>query len=181
MGSWLPNVEIGSFQSAHSLPKLLSELDFGLGDNSWIEDHSHILRTLYYSDMFKCIQFLLSHHWYEAHLHVKLMLLAESGNCRKHSEMNTGDCCCNSEDQISAKVMIVPVICASDKTHLTNSLCDHQVWPMYRAIGTIQQYLWQIPWEEARILVGLNLWTLNGANNPDSAWRSAVGTVPSSL
>jgi hypothetical protein len=58
----LDNYKIESFQSADDLRKLLSELDFGLSDNTWIEDDSHIFETLYYRDIFKCIQFLLAHH-----------------------------------------------------------------------------------------------------------------------
>ena len=38
----LDNFKIESFQSADALRKLLSEPDFGLGDNSWNEDDSHI-------------------------------------------------------------------------------------------------------------------------------------------
>ena len=38
----LDNFKIESFQSSDTLQKLLSELDFGLGDDSWIEDDSHI-------------------------------------------------------------------------------------------------------------------------------------------
>jgi len=57
----LDNFKIESFQSADALRKLHSELDFGLGDDGWIEDDSHIFGTLFYRDIFKCIQFLLAH------------------------------------------------------------------------------------------------------------------------
>jgi len=43
----LDNFKIESFQSAYAMRKLLSELDFGLGDDSWNDDHSHIFGTLY--------------------------------------------------------------------------------------------------------------------------------------
>jgi len=45
------NFKIKSFQSADLLWKLLSQLDFGLDDDSWIEDHSHNFGTLYYRDI----------------------------------------------------------------------------------------------------------------------------------
>jgi hypothetical protein len=38
----LGNFKIGSFQTADATQKLLSELDFGLGDDIWIEDDSPI-------------------------------------------------------------------------------------------------------------------------------------------
>ena len=74
----LDNFKIESFHSADALQKLLSELDFGLGDDSWIEDDSHIFGTLYYRDIFKCIQFLLAHLPFQAHLDFELVHLADS-------------------------------------------------------------------------------------------------------
>jgi len=38
----LDHFDIESFQSADALRKLHSRLDFGLGNDSWIEDHSHL-------------------------------------------------------------------------------------------------------------------------------------------
>jgi len=73
----LDNFYLESFQSADALRKLLSRLDFGLGNDSWIEDHSHIFGTLYYRDIFKCIQFLLAHLPYQGHLDFEPMRLAD--------------------------------------------------------------------------------------------------------
>jgi hypothetical protein len=87
----LDNFIIESFHSADALRKLPSELDFGLGDNSWIEDDSHIFGTLYYRDIFKCIQFLLAHLPFQAHLNFEPVRLAISEGRRIHSQMNTGD------------------------------------------------------------------------------------------
>jgi hypothetical protein len=42
----LDNFNIESFQSAGALLKLLSRLNFGLGNGNWIEDHSQIFGTL---------------------------------------------------------------------------------------------------------------------------------------
>ena len=74
----LNNFKIKSFQPADALQKLLSELDFGLGDNSWREDDSHIFRTLSYSDISKFIQFLLAHLPFQAHLYFEPGRLAGS-------------------------------------------------------------------------------------------------------
>jgi len=51
----LDNFKIKSFQSGDALKMLLSQLDFGHGDDSGVEDYSPIFRTLYYSDIFKYI------------------------------------------------------------------------------------------------------------------------------
>jgi hypothetical protein len=85
------NDKIESFQSADALCKLLSELDFGLGDESWIEDDSHIFGTLYYRDIFKCIQFLLAHLPFQTHQDFEPVRHTDSEGGRIYSEMNTGD------------------------------------------------------------------------------------------
>jgi len=40
------NFKIESFESVDALRKFLPELNFGLSNDSWIEDHSHIFGTL---------------------------------------------------------------------------------------------------------------------------------------
>jgi len=49
----LDNFKIECIQSADAMQKLLSELDFGPGDDSWNQDDWHIFGTLYYRDIFK--------------------------------------------------------------------------------------------------------------------------------
>jgi hypothetical protein len=49
----LDNFKIESSQSADTLQNLFSELDFGLGDHSWIADDSYIFRLLYSRDIFE--------------------------------------------------------------------------------------------------------------------------------
>jgi len=65
----LDNFRNESRQSANALQKLLSELDFGHSDDSWIWADSHSSGILYYRDIFKCVQFLLAHLPYQARLH----------------------------------------------------------------------------------------------------------------
>jgi len=78
----LDNFKIESFQSADALRKLLSQLDFKLGDDSWIEDNSHIFETLYYRDIFKCTQSLLAHRPFQALLDFELVRLPDLENLR---------------------------------------------------------------------------------------------------
>ena len=170
-----------SFQSADDLRKLLSRLDFGLENDSWIEDHSNILGTLYYQDMFKCIQFLLAHPPFQAHHGFEPVGLADSESCQIYREMNTGDWWWDTQHQLPAGATIVPVICASDKTHLTIYLCDQHAWRLDLTIGNIWNSIHLRPTKRAWILVGLISCILKGAKNTDEAWHSAVGTVLSSL
>jgi len=77
----LDSCKIESFESEDALRKLLPQLDLGLGDESWIEDHSHIFRTLYYKDIVYCIQFLLAHLPFLVHLDFEPVRLTDS-ECR---------------------------------------------------------------------------------------------------
>jgi hypothetical protein len=122
VGCGLDNFKIESFQSADAPRNLLSQLVFRLRDDSWIDDHSHIFRTLYYKVIFKCIPFLLGHLPFEAHLEFEPFRLPASESRTIYSEMHTGDLWWNVKDQLSAGATIVPVICVSNKTHLTKFL-----------------------------------------------------------
>jgi len=62
------NFKIEPFQLADTLRKLLSEVNFGLRDDCWIEDDLHIFGTLYNRDNFKCVLFLLAHLQFQVHL-----------------------------------------------------------------------------------------------------------------
>jgi hypothetical protein len=113
----LDNFTIESFQSADALQKLLSRLDFGLGNEGWIEDSSHIFGTLYYRDNVKCTQLCLVNHPFQAQLDFELVHHADLESCRMYSEMNTGDWWWDTQDQLPAGATIVTDICASNKTH----------------------------------------------------------------
>ena len=75
----------------------------------------------------------------------------------------------------------MPVICASDKTHLTNFSGDQHAWPLYLTIGNIRKDIRRASKKPAWTLVGLIPCPPNGAKNTDEAWHSAVGTVLSPL
>jgi hypothetical protein len=53
--------------------------------------------------------------------------------------MNTGGWWWDTQDLLPAGTTIVPVICASDNTHLTNFLGDKHAWPLCLTIGNIQK------------------------------------------
>jgi hypothetical protein len=161
--------------------KLLSQLNFGLSDDSWIDDDSHIFGTLYYGDIFKCIQFLLKHFPFQAHLDLELVRLTDSEGRQIHSEMNTGDWWWDTQDKLPAGATIVPVIGASDKTHWTNFSGDQHAWPLKLMIGNIRKDICCKPHKGAWILIGLSPCPPKGAKNIDEAWLSAVGTVLSQL
>jgi len=79
----------------------------------------------------------LAHLPFQAHLDFEPVRLADFDSRRIYSEMNTGDWWWDTQDQLPAGATIVPVIFASDKTHLTNFSGDQHAWPLYRTIGNI--------------------------------------------
>jgi len=177
----LDNFKIKSFHSTDALQKLLSELDFGLGDDSWIEDDSHMFGTLYYRDIFKYIQFLLAHLPFQVHLEFEPVHLADPEGRRILNEMNTGDWWWDTQDQLPTGATIVPVISASDKTHLTNFSGDQHSLPLYLTISDIRKNICCIATKCAWILVRLIPCPPKGAKNIEEAWHSTVGTVLSQL
>ena len=95
--------------------------------------------------------------------------------------MNTGDSWWDTQDHVPAEATIVPVICASNQTHLTKFLGDQHAWPLYLTIGNIRKDICRTPQKRGWILVGLIPCPSKGAEDTDEAWHSAVGTVLSPL
>jgi len=152
----LDNFEIESFQSADALRKFFSERDFGLCHDSGIEYHSHIFGTLYNRDISKCIQFLIADLPFRAHLNFEPVRLTDSEGRATYSEMNTGNCGWDLQDQLAAGATIVPVICTSDITHLTNISGDQHATPLYLTIRIIRKVIWRIRNELTWIHIGLH-------------------------
>jgi hypothetical protein len=150
----LDHFKIESFHSADTLPRLLSELDCGLSNDSWIEDDSHIIRKLYYRDIFKCIQSLLAHLPHQAHLNFDLLCLADSEGRGSYSKMKTGDCWWDPPDQLPAGATNVPVLCASNKTYLTNFLGNQHAWPQYVIIHNVHKDIRRTPKSASAFLPG---------------------------
>jgi hypothetical protein len=177
----LDNYKIESFQSADALGSVLAELDFGLGDASWIEDDLNIFGMLYYRDFFKHIQFLLAHVTFQVHLNVEPVHLAGSKGRRVYSEMISGYSWWDTQDQLPARATIVPVIWASNKTHLTNFTGDQHGWPLYRTIDSIGKHIHRTPKQRAWLLIRLIQCSPKGPKNIGEAWHNGVGTVLSQL
>jgi hypothetical protein len=95
--------------------------------------------------------------------------------------MITGDWWWDTQDQLPAGAMIVPVICASNKTHLTNFSGDQHAWLLNVAMGTIRKDIRSTPKKCASILVRLIPGPTRGVKNIDEASHSMVGTVLSQL
>ena len=75
----------------------------------------------------------------------------------------------------------MPLICASDKTHLTNFSGNQHALPLYLTTGNIQKDIRCTPQQRAWILVGLIPCPPKCATHIHEAWHSVVGTVLSQL
>jgi len=75
----------------------------------------------------------------------------------------------------------VPLICASGKTHWSNSSGDQHAWALYFTIGNIRNDIRRTPKTRVWILVRLIPCRSKCAKNIDEAWHSTVGTVLSQL
>jgi len=59
--------------------------------------------------------------------------------------MNMGDWLRDMLGELPTGATIVQVICAFNKTHLTNLWGDQDAWPLYRTIGNIHTDNCRIP------------------------------------
>jgi hypothetical protein len=87
----LDKFKIESYLSPDALLKIIREFNFGVGHDSWIEDHSSIFATLCCRDIFKDIQFVLAHLLFRASFGFEPVGHAESESCEINSEMNTSN------------------------------------------------------------------------------------------
>jgi hypothetical protein len=102
--------------------------------------------------------------------------IADSGGYRIYSEMNMSDWWWDIQDQHPTGVTIVLVICASNKTHMTNVSANQHAYPLNFPIGTIQKEIRHTPKMRSWIHVGLIPCPRTGAKHIDEAWHSTVGT-----
>jgi len=172
----LDSFNIQSFQLANAMQNVVSELDFELSYDSWFEDYSHIFRTLYYRHWFKCIQFQLAHLLFQVQLNFELVHLAASGGHRIYSKMNTTGCWWETQDQLPALAMMVPVVWASKKTHLTDVSGNQHALQLYLTIDTNKEDICRTPKRWIWIRFSLIQCPPQGANNIDEVWHCAVET-----
>jgi len=91
--------------------------------------------------------------------------------------MNTGNWWLDMQDQLAAGAMIVLVLPATDKTHLTNFSGDHHASARYLTISNIRIDIHYSPNMWGWVLLGLISCSLQGAKNTGEVWHSAVVTV----
>ena len=118
--------------------EILRNLNFGLGANSWYDASGHH-GVIYFRDIFDCIKFLHGHLPIAEDLNFAPVQLFDFADNRIYTEMSSGDWWWETQEYLPAGGSIIPLILASDKTHLTNFLGDKSARPLYMSIRNIRK------------------------------------------
>lgn len=118
------------------------------------EDEPYIA-TVYYRDVIKSIQLLLGHLPFAEHLDFEPVKLYDGDGNRVYNEISSGAWWWETQSKIPDGGLLIPVLLASDKTHLTNYSGDKSGWPLYLSIGNIRKDIRRKPNNNAWILIGL--------------------------
>jgi len=125
-----------------------------------------------YRNLLECIQYLLWQRAFVCHMLWEPVKIFNKDNERIYAEMNAGTwwwyhqvCSHNAffsypfahvgQTQIPVGSTLVPVLLASDQTHLTNFSGDKKLWPVYMSIRNIQATVLNKPIMNAWIPIAL--------------------------
>ena len=146
-----------SFQSTHSLHRLVDQMDVEMGPKSWTTASANFwgnTRTWRYRNPVTVVEYLLKQRVYKDDMIYAPKKIFNSTGHRIYSDMHTGDWWWDTQVIIPLCVSllfyadclqkalpegstIVPLIFFSDETHLTNFSGDKKIWPIYMTIGNL--------------------------------------------
>ena len=134
-----PNSSELGFQSAHVLQKHLDAMDGHLPsykEGKVVVGGRSI--KFFFRDPVACAAYLLEQRSYKKHLsYAPRREYTEAEGERVYSEMCTGDWWWETQGKLLPGATIIPIICSSDETHLTNFSGDQKAWPLYLTIGNL--------------------------------------------
>ena len=162
LNSGMDNDKIKSFHNAEQLWTLFEMCDHGLRDCPWHrlslgppEEESTDKNTVFFRDVLRCAQFLLQYLPFQDHMGYAPVQQHTEGSMRVFNQMWTGDWWWKQQIEIADGGTIVPLLFASDKTHLTNFSGDKFAWPLYMSIGNISKAIRSERTKKAWVLVAL--------------------------
>jgi len=126
------------FQTADELWSLFERVEHGFGPRSWSVFPCGS-GTLYSRNILHCIRLLLSHLPLADHMVFGPERLFDSTSRRVYNEIHTAEWWWDTQDLVPRGGTVVPILFASDKTHLTNFSGDKASWPVYMSIGNISK------------------------------------------
>ncbi|KAG0632929.1 hypothetical protein HOY80DRAFT_854248, partial [Tuber brumale] len=159
--------ENSTIKSAYRLFHTVDELESGLGMRSWkegldIEDADGLelatsQRRFFYRNPLDCAKYLLSQKCFAQDIVYAPVKDwdSETPPARVYSEMHTGDWWWETQDSLPKGATLVPIICSSDVTFLTNFSGDKKAWPIYLTIGNILSKTRNKSSKHARVLLAL--------------------------
>lgn len=169
-----------NFSSANELNDLLTSIDYGLGPESW-EHHIFAGLDFYIRDLRDCIKLLLRNSPFaEQMAFVPVENRTEYDNLRIFDEMCSGTWWWETQQQIPPGGTLLPLIFASDKTHLTNYSGNKSCWPVYMTLGNIDKATRAETSKQAWVLVALLPIGTQTSNNsrPKNGIRPGPGAAP---
>ena len=132
-----------SFQTADELWPVFESVEHGFGSRSW-STFPYESGTLYSRNILDCIRLLLSHLPFADHMVFGPERLFDRTGRRVYNEIYTADWWWETQDLVPRGGTVVPLLLASDTTHLTNFSRDKAAWPVSMSISNISKALrWQ--------------------------------------
>ncbi|KAI5845805.1 hypothetical protein DFP73DRAFT_593977 [Morchella snyderi] len=110
---------------------------------------------LYYRNPVECDRYLLGQRCYSDRMVYRPEKIYDPDGYQLYSEMYTADCWWTMQEKLPPGATIVPFICSSDITHLTNFFGDKKSWPIYLKIGNIPGKIRSKPSNKAHLLLPL--------------------------
>lgn len=148
-----------TFQSAYTLGKCLDRIPGWEAMPKW--QYGSVTFTqgsetqFFYRDIVACARYLISQRCYTSHMVYKPIREYDSGANRLFSGLHTADWWWELQSKLPAGATIVPIICGSDATQLTNFSGDKKAWPVYLTIGNLPGPVRNSPSAHAQICVAL--------------------------
>jgi len=143
-----------SFQTADELWSLFERVEHGFGPRGWSAFPCGS-GTLYTRNILHCIRLLLSHLPFADHMVFGPERLFDSTGRRVYNEIHTADWWWDTQDLVPRGGTVVPLLFASDETHLTNFSGDKAAWPVYMSISNISKDFRRQGSKRAWVLVAL--------------------------
>jgi len=127
-----------SLQTADELWSLFESVEHGFGPRSWSAFPCGC-GTLYSRNILHCIRLLLSHLPFADHMVFGPERLFDTTGPIVYNETHTADWWWDTQDLVPRGATVVPLLFASDKTHLTNFSRVKAAWPVYISISNISK------------------------------------------
>lgn len=137
--SVLKSTKSVSFKSAYTLN---NKLDAMTDDPPWKHGTANYSlqpnTPYYYRNILDCIRYLIRQKSYASYMVYAPVYEYDEAGHRTYSEMNTATWWADKQKTLPVGSTLIPVLFASDQTHLTNFSGDKKLWPWYMSIGNIE-------------------------------------------